>query len=170
MFCQCGLNVRNLYACRTLADIKDIFSGGLAGLLLTTRKIRLQARRLCSSRGTMPIIAEQSAVHTQLTLATRFVWDSRLLSHRKYSVNWTVKKTSWLLWWIRRAQQPTSHPAPSACSVPVPSVSHFPVYQPRSVSSVPAPSVSMGAYSVNLVIPEGTDTQWRTVMMCDIYY
>ena len=34
----------------------------------------------------------------------------------------------------------------------------FPVYQPCSVSSVPAPSVSMGVYSVNLVILEGPDT------------
>ena len=32
------------------------------------------------------------------------------------------------------------------------------MYQPSSVSSVSAPSVSMGAYSVNLVVPEGTDT------------
>ena len=32
------------------------------------------------------------------------------------------------------------------------------MYQPSSVSSVSAPSVSMGAYSVNLVVSEGTDT------------
>ena len=38
----------------------------------------------------------------------------------------------------------------------------FPVYQPCSVSSVPAPSVSMGVYSVNLVILEGPDTETVT--------
>ena len=31
--------------------------------------------------------------------------------------------------------------------------------QPSSVSSVPAPSLSMGVYSVNLGVPEGTDTE-----------
>ena len=42
------------------------------------------------------------------------------------------------------------------------------VYQPSSVSSVPAPSVSMGVCSANLVVPEGTDTEKVTDMFVTV--
>ena len=53
-------------------------------------------------------------------------------------------------------QLSTSVNISSSALFPAPS---FPVYQPSSVSSVPPPSISMGAYSVNLMVPEGTDTE-----------
>ena len=119
----------------------------------------------------------------------RFVWNSqRLLCRSKCPVNWPTKKTSRLWLWISLPHRSASVPAPSSFSsfsVPAPSLSSaivsrvpvpssfssfsfpapslssaiVPVYQRSSVSSVPAPSVSLGAYSVNLAVPEGIDTE-----------